>query len=160
MWRSGDNLRHFGQRMQHLEQKRPIANLKFLHQDLLSIYTNTNVNTSQNSHKGARWWRIIIQDFLKLKTPKFRGEEGEDPQEFLEETEKMTHRLTCSEARVIELVGITMKSNVWEWYKRNVEDRLYRSNSPTWKEFKWLVMDEFLPPTERQSRAFQFKRLR
>ena len=41
---------------------------------------------------------VSIQDFLKLKTPDFRGEEGEDPQEFLEGTEKMTRRLTWSEA--------------------------------------------------------------
>ena len=41
---------------------------------------------------------VSIQDFLKLSTPKFRGEEGEDLQEFLAEIEKMTHRLTCSEA--------------------------------------------------------------
>ena len=54
---------------------------------------------------------VSIQDFLKLKTPEFRGQEGEDLQEFLEETEKMTHKLTCSEAQVIELVGVTMKSN-------------------------------------------------
>ena len=74
---------------------------------------------------------VSIQDFLKLRTIEFRGEEGEDLQEFIKEIEKMTHRLTCSEARVIELVGITMKSNAWEWYKRNVEDRLYKSNSPT-----------------------------
>ena len=54
---------------------------------------------------------VSIQDFLKLRTPEFRGEEGEDPQEFIEETEKMTHRLTYSEARVIELIGINMKNN-------------------------------------------------
>ena len=54
---------------------------------------------------------VSIHDFLKLRTPKFRGEEGEDPQEFLEKIEKMTHRLTCSEAWVIELIGINLKSN-------------------------------------------------
>ena len=41
---------------------------------------------------------VSIQDFLKLKTLEFRGKEGEDLQEFLEEIEKMTHRPTCSEA--------------------------------------------------------------
>ena len=41
---------------------------------------------------------VSIQDFLKLRTPEFRGEEGEDSQEFLEEIEKITYRLTCLEA--------------------------------------------------------------
>ena len=103
---------------------------------------------------------VSIQDFLKLRTPEFRGEEGEDPQEFLEETEKMTRRLTCSETRVIELIGINLKSNAWEWYKRTIEDRLYKSNSPTWEEFKKLLMNEYLPPAERHARAYQFEKLK
>ena len=102
---------------------------------------------------------VSVQVFLKLKTPNFRGVEGEDPQEFLEEIEKMTQRLTYSKVRVIELVEITMKGNAWEWYKRCIQARLYTSNSPTWKEFKRLVMNEFLPPVERQSRASQFEKL-
>ena len=68
---------------------------------------------------------VSIQDFLRLKTPEFRGEEGEDPQEFLEETEKMVRRLPCSDARAIELVEITMKSNAWDWYQRHIEDQVY-----------------------------------
>ena len=93
---------------------------------------------------------VSVQDFLRLKTPGFSGEEGEDPQKFLEETEKMVRRLSCSEARVIELVGITMKDNAWEWYQRSIEERLYTSDSPSWAEFKRLVMDEFLSPADRQ----------
>ena len=31
---------------------------------------------------------ISLQDFFRLKTPKFRGKRGEDPQEFLKEIEK------------------------------------------------------------------------
>ena len=54
---------------------------------------------------------VSIQDFLRLKTSKFRGEEGDGLQEFLEEIEKMVCRLPYSDARAIELVGITMKSN-------------------------------------------------
>ena len=92
---------------------------------------------------------VSVQDFLRLRTPGFSGEEGEDPQKFLEETEKMVRRLSCSEARVIELVGITMKDNAWEWYQRSIEERLYTSDSLTWAEFKKLVMDEFLSSADR-----------
>ena len=41
---------------------------------------------------------VTLNDFLKLKTPEYSGEEGDDPQDFLEETEKMVSRLTCSDA--------------------------------------------------------------
>ena len=52
---------------------------------------------------------VSTYEFLKLKTPEFRGEGGDDPQEFLEEAEKMTKILSCSNARIIELVKIKIK---------------------------------------------------
>lgn len=103
---------------------------------------------------------VSVQDFLKMRTPEFTGDEGEDPQEFLEETEKMVKRLPCSDARAIELVGINMKKNAWEWFQRNMEDKVYSENPPTWEEFKQAVMDEFISPAERQNRALQFERLK
>ena len=64
------------------------------------------------------------------------GEEGEDPQEFIEETEKTIKCLTCSDARIIELMRLKLKRNAWDWFRRNIEDRLYSENPPTWEEFK------------------------
>ena len=54
---------------------------------------------------------ISLQDFLRLKTPEFRGEREEDPKEFLEETEKVIKRLPCFDVKAIELVGMVMKEN-------------------------------------------------
>ena len=91
---------------------------------------------------------ISLQDFLRLKTPEFRRERGEDPQEFLEEIEKIVKRLPCSDARAIELVGLVMKENAWDWYHRNIEDQVYSSNPPAWDTFRQAVMDEYLTPVE------------
>ena len=52
---------------------------------------------------------VSMQEFLKPKTIELKGEEGDDPQEFLEETKKMTKFLSCLDARGIELVRIKMK---------------------------------------------------
>ena len=57
---------------------------------------------------------ISVQEFLKFKTPEFKGEEGEDPQEFIDETEKIIKRLHCSDARVIKLMGLKLKKNAWD----------------------------------------------
>ena len=95
---------------------------------------------------------ISLQDFLRLKTSKFREERGEDPQEFLEEIEKIVKRLPCSDARAIELVGMVMKENAWDWYHRNIEDQVYSSSPPTWDTFRQVVMDEFLTPVKQQNR--------
>ena len=72
----------------------------------------------------------------------------------------MVRRLPWSDARVIELVGIMMKKNAWEWFQRHIEDQIYSDNSPSWEEFKQEVMDEFLSLAERQNRALQFERLK
>ena len=65
----------------------------------------------------------------------------------------MVRRLPYFDARAIELVGIIMKSNAWDWYQRHVEDQLYSKHPRTWEEFKKVVLDEFLTPVERQNRA-------
>ena len=52
---------------------------------------------------------MSVYEFLKLKTLEFKGEKGDDPLEFLEEIEKMMKILSCSDARIIELVKIKMK---------------------------------------------------
>src|SRR5262249_41039057 len=56
---------------------------------------------------------VTIHYFLKLQTPEFKGVEGEDLEEFLEDIEKMVKRLPCSDSRVIELVGVKLKKNAW-----------------------------------------------
>ena len=56
------------------------------------------------------------------------GEDGEDPQGFLKETEKVIKRLSCSNAKAIELVGMKLKDNAWDWYEQNIEGQLQSEN--------------------------------
>ena len=102
---------------------------------------------------------LSLQEFLRFKTQEYHGEEGDDPQYFLEQTEKVVRRLSCSDARVIEVVGMKMKNNGWDWFQRHIEDQLYGGNPPTWEMFREAVMDEFISPAERQNRAYQFEKL-
>ena len=57
---------------------------------------------------------ISLQDFLRLKTPKFKRERREDLLEFLEELEKIVKRLPYFDARAIKLVEMVMKGNAWD----------------------------------------------
>ena len=54
---------------------------------------------------------MSFREFLRYNTLKFMGEDGEDPQEFLKETEKVIKRLPCTDAKAIELVGMKLKDN-------------------------------------------------
>ena len=60
---------------------------------------------------------VSLRESLTYNTPKFMGEDGEDPQGFLRETEKVIRRLPCSDAKAIELVGMKLKDNAWDWYE-------------------------------------------
>src|SRR5262249_24146437 len=103
---------------------------------------------------------VSITDFLKFQTPEFNGERHEDPQDFIDYTEKMVKIMTCYDARKIELVGIKLRKNAWEWFRRNIEEQLHSENPPTWEDFKHALIDEFISPYERQNRALQFERLK
>ena len=63
------------------------------------------------TRKRSREHTVSLREFLTYNTPKFKGEDGEDPQEFLRETEKVIKRLPCSDAKAIELVGMKLKDN-------------------------------------------------
>ena len=75
------------------------------------------VPTAPESRKTATMTmgegEVSLKEFLSYGTPEFRGELGEDPQEFLEETEKVIKRLPCSSTKAVELVGMRMKGNAW-----------------------------------------------
>ena len=96
---------------------------------------------------------VSLREFLRYNTLEFTGEDGEDPQGFLREIEKVIKRLPCSDAKAIELVGMKLKDNAWEWYEQNIEGQLQSENPPTWIEFRQAMMDEFLPQVERERRT-------
>ena len=74
---------------------------------------------------------VSLREFLTYNTPKFTDEDGEDPQGFLRETEKVIKRLSCSDAKAIELVGMKLKDTAWDWYEQNIEGQLQSEHPPT-----------------------------
>ena len=66
--------------------------------------------------------KVSFKEFLRYDILEFKGEEGEDPQGFLRETEKVMRRLPCTETQAIELVDMKMKEIAWDWYEQNIED--------------------------------------
>ena len=71
----------------------------------------------------------------------------------MREIEKVIKRLPCTDAKAIELVGMKLKDNAWDWYEQNIEGQLQSENPLTWTEFRQAMMDEFLLQGERERRA-------
>ena len=76
------------------------------------------------ARERSREHTVSLWEFLTYNTSKFMGEDDEDPQGFLRETEKVIMRLPCSDAKAIKLVGMKLKDNAWDWYEQNIECQL------------------------------------
>ena len=74
---------------------------------LVALIVEPRVAAREKSRKHT----VSLWEFLTYNTPKFMGKDGEDPQRFLREIEKVIKRLSCSDAKAIELVGMKLKDN-------------------------------------------------
>src|SRR5262249_40507842 len=55
----------------------------------------------QEDRRGIDEGGVSMFDFLKLGLPEFKGEIGEEPQDFIKQVDKVIRRLPCSDARAI-----------------------------------------------------------
>ncbi|XP_059294551.1 uncharacterized protein LOC132047538 [Lycium ferocissimum] len=103
---------------------------------------------------------VSLQDFLKLKSPKFTGSENStDPQGFLDGSLKALRALGCSSERAVELAAYKLEDMAYTWYETLLLGRPAGAAPLTWDEFTKLFMDNFLPDSLRQKYANEFERL-
>ncbi|XP_070057967.1 uncharacterized protein [Nicotiana tomentosiformis] len=103
---------------------------------------------------------VSLQEFLKLKSPKFTGfGNSADLQSFLDGTLKTLHALGCSSERVVELATYKLEDMTNTWYETVLLGKLAGAAPLTWDKFSTLFMDHFLPYSLRQKYARDFERL-
>nr|XP_009771404.1 PREDICTED: uncharacterized protein LOC104221942 [Nicotiana sylvestris] len=88
---------------------------------------------------------VSIQEFLKLKSPKFTGSDNSaDPQSLLDGILKALRALGCSSERVVELVAYKLEGMANTWYGTILLGRPARAAPLTWYEFTKLFKNRFL----------------
>ncbi|XP_070021824.1 uncharacterized protein [Nicotiana sylvestris] len=103
---------------------------------------------------------VSLQEFLKLKSPKFTGSDNSaDPQSFLDGTLKALRALGCSSERVVELASYKLEDMANAWYETVLLGRPAGALPLTWDEFTKLFKNHFLPNSPMQQYARDFKRL-
>ncbi|XP_070035732.1 uncharacterized protein [Nicotiana tomentosiformis] len=103
---------------------------------------------------------VSLQEFLKLKSPKFTGSDNlTDPQSLLDGTLKALRALGCSSERAVELATYKLEDMANTWYETVLLGRQAGAAPLTWDEFSKLFMDHFLPDSLRQKYARDFERL-
>ncbi|XP_070032913.1 uncharacterized protein [Nicotiana tomentosiformis] len=103
---------------------------------------------------------VSLQEFLKLKSPKFTGyDNSADPQSFLDGTLKALRALGCSSERSVDLATYKLEDMANTWYGTILLGRPARAAPLTWDEFTKLFMDHFLPDNLMQKYVRNFQRL-
>ncbi|XP_075103697.1 uncharacterized protein LOC142178267 [Nicotiana tabacum] len=102
---------------------------------------------------------VSLQEFLKLKSPKFTGSDNlVDPQSFLDGTLKALRALGCSSERAVELTTYILEDMANTWYETVLLGRPAGAASLTWDEFTKLFMNHFLPDSLVQKYLRDFER--
>lgn len=89
--------------------------------------------------------KVQFPNFLKLKPSVFMGEDvNEDPQWFLDGSEKACVALGCSSVRRVDLVTYRLHGKADEWWTTWKVGRSLDFPPVTWEEFKQVIMDFFI----------------
>lgn len=104
---------------------------------------------------------LKLREFLKLKPLVFSREEGnEDPQWFLDRSEKACVALGCTSERKVELVSYQLQGKTNDWWKTWSGGRALYAIPVSQEEFKRAFMERFIPKSLRISRAREFEHLK
>ena len=95
---------------------------------------------------------------MKMNSPKFTGTKvEEEPQEFMDEIEKIFKVMHMDEVEAVELATYQLKDVANQWYA-DWEDENGGSVEPTvWVEFVEAFLDRFFPLELREAKAEQFR---
>ena len=85
----------------------------------------------------------------------------DDPQQFIDPTNKVLRALRCLSERTVELVAYNLNEPAKQWYAILLRGR-YASGLPplTYEEFTEIFMMRFLPINKKEKYAANFERLR
>ncbi|EOY21530.1 DNA/RNA polymerases superfamily protein, putative isoform 2 [Theobroma cacao] len=101
---------------------------------------------------------VTLSEFLELKPPLFSGfDSSKDPQQFLDDMEKVCGALGSSGTRSVELVSFKLKDVAQIWFESFRRGRSLRSTPLTWEEFSVAFMDRSLPASVRYGEAREFE---
>ena len=96
-----------------------------------------------------------------ISPPEFIGSQAnEDPQNFLDEIEKIFQVMQLTRNYWVELASYQLKDVAHSWYTQSKETRGIDTTPITWDLFKETFFCRLFPLELRESKAQKFKNLR
>ncbi|XP_070003070.1 uncharacterized protein [Nicotiana sylvestris] len=96
-----------------------------------------------------------------MKPPVFTGsKKDEDPQNFIDEVQKIFRVMHATDTEAVELATYQLKDVANTWYETWEDSRGEDADPGTWKDFADAFLEHFLPIEVLEAKALEFERLR
>ncbi|XP_070025080.1 uncharacterized protein [Nicotiana sylvestris] len=96
-----------------------------------------------------------------MKPPVFtRSKKDEDPQNFIDEVQKIFQVMHATDTKAAELAAYQLKDVANMWYETWEESRGEDADPTTWMYFADAFLEHFLPIEVLEAKALEFERLR
>ena len=103
----------------------------------------------------------ILRDFLRMNTPIFtRSKTVKDPQQFVEEVQKILVAMGATEVEKSELDSYQMKDVAQSWFKMWQDSRAFGRVPITLDLFRIALLERFFPREIRDAKVQEFINLK
>ncbi|XP_030460041.1 uncharacterized protein LOC115680380 [Syzygium oleosum] len=126
-----------------------------------AVVNGNQANQGQALVVANRLMHQLVEQFLKLKPPKFEGKgDPEAAPRWVEELEKVFEVLGCTEAEKVTLAVYQLQDNASDWWKAT-KGRVFPDGvAQTWAVFSENFYGKFFSESARERKLAEFMRLR
>ncbi|XP_056175571.1 uncharacterized protein LOC130140384 [Syzygium oleosum] len=118
-------------------------------------------NLGQAQVVGNRQMHQLVEQFLKLKPPKFDGKgDPEAAPRWVEELEKAFEVLGCTEAKKVTLAVYQLQENTSDWWKATRGRVFAEGTAQTWDVFAENFNEKYFSVSARERKMTAFFKLR
>ncbi|XP_056163637.1 uncharacterized protein LOC130136990 [Syzygium oleosum] len=156
-----DTLREIGHIMAMQEQERAAAYAQAAEAAPIGGNEGNQAQQGQAQPAVARQMPQLVEQFLKMKPPKFNGKgDPEAAPDWIEELEKAFEVLGCTDAEKVTLAAYQLQSSANDWWKAT-KGRVF----PVGAELNWAVFvesfyEKYFSENAQEKKLMEFMRLR
>ncbi|XP_030464553.2 uncharacterized protein LOC115684018 [Syzygium oleosum] len=116
---------------------------------------------ASSSGNGERRLQGLIEQFLKLKPPRFTGTKNpEEAKSWIDEMEKMVNLLDCNDIDKIALAEYQLQENARHWWKASKETMISTDTIVTWDGFVKAFFWKYFSDYARDRKVMEFMQLK
>ncbi|XP_030443847.2 uncharacterized protein LOC115666213 [Syzygium oleosum] len=116
---------------------------------------------ASSSGNGERRLQGLIEQFLKLKPPRFAGTKNpEETKSWIDEMEKIVNLLDCNDTDKIALAEYQLQENAIHWWKASKETMISTDTIVTWDGFVKAFFWKYFSDYARDRKIMEFMQLK